>query len=91
MHVDHVGLRIEMIVPDVLEQHGARHHLAGVLHQVFEQAEFARLQRQLVLAAGDAMRQPVELEIADAVERFLGGAAAAARQHFDTGQELGKE
>ena len=45
VHVDDVGLRVEVVVPHVLEQHGARHHLAGVLHQVFEQAEFARLQR----------------------------------------------
>src|SRR3569623_326838 len=35
--VDHVGLRVEMVVPDVLEQHGAGHDLAGVLHQIFEQ------------------------------------------------------
>ena len=47
MHVDDIGLRIEMIVPDVLEQHGARHHLAGMSHQIFEQAEFARLQIDL--------------------------------------------
>ena len=46
MHVDDIGLRVEMIVPDVLQQHGARHHLAGVLHQIFEQAELARLQRR---------------------------------------------
>src|ERR1700688_1730256 len=44
MHVDHVGLRIEMIVPDMFEQHRAGDNLAGVLHQIFEQAEFARLQ-----------------------------------------------
>src|SRR5882757_4994424 len=90
VHVDHVGLRIEMIVPDVLQQHGARHHLAGMLHQIFEQAEFARLERQLVLAACDAMGEPVELEIADTVERVLGRTAAAARQHLDAGQQLGE-
>src|SRR5690348_8569366 len=37
--VDDVGLGIEVIVPDILEQHGARHHLAGVLHEVFEETE----------------------------------------------------
>ncbi len=41
-----------MIFPDVFEQHGARHHLAGVAHQVFEQPEFARLQVDLLAAAG---------------------------------------
>ena len=51
VHVDDVGLRIEMIVPDVFEQHGAGHHLAGVAHQIFEQAEFARLQRNFLARA----------------------------------------
>jgi len=83
MHVDHIGLRIEMIVPDIFQQHGARHHLAGVLHQIFQQAKLARLQRQLFLAAGDAVREPVELEIADAIDRLLGRTAMTAGQHFD--------
>src|SRR3954452_7349256 len=43
VHVDDVGLGVEVIVPDVFEQHGTGHHLAGVLHQIFEQAELARL------------------------------------------------
>ena len=90
MHVDDVGLRIEMIIPDVFEQHGARHHLARMLHQIFEQTEFARLQCQLVLAAGDPVREPVELEIADAIGGFLGRADIAARQHFDARLQFGK-
>ena len=36
------------------------------------------------------MRQPVELEIADAIDRLLAAAAAAARQHLDARQQLGK-
>jgi hypothetical protein len=32
-----VGLRVEMTVPDRLEQHGARDHLAFVAHRVGEQ------------------------------------------------------
>src|SRR6186713_3334359 len=47
MHVNNVGLRVEVIVPNMLEQHGAGHHLAGVLHQEFEQAELARLKHDL--------------------------------------------
>ena len=30
MHVDDVGLRIEVVVPDMLQQHRARHDLPGV-------------------------------------------------------------
>jgi hypothetical protein len=56
VHVDHVGLRIEMIIPNVLQQHGAGHDLAGMPHQIFEQAEFARLQLQLLPGAADFVR-----------------------------------
>jgi hypothetical protein len=41
---DDIRAWVEMNVPDVLKQHRARHHLAGVPHQVFEQAEFSWLQ-----------------------------------------------
>src|ERR1700674_623784 len=41
VHVDHVGLRVEVIVPHVLEQHGAGDHLAGVAHEIFQKPELA--------------------------------------------------
>src|SRR3972149_10610519 len=42
--LDHAGVRIEMKSPDVLQEHGPRHHLPGIAHQVLEQPEFLRLQ-----------------------------------------------
>ena len=44
MDVDHVGLRVEAVVPDLLEEHGAGHHLARVAQQHLEDLELARLQ-----------------------------------------------
>src|SRR5258708_38958619 len=44
MNVDDVGLRIEVIVPDALEKHGARHDLIGMAHQVLEHLKLPRLQ-----------------------------------------------
>src|SRR5262245_6883148 len=87
MHVDHVGLRVEMIVPHIFQQHGAGHHLPGMLHQVFEQAELARLQHDLLALAGHLMREPVELEVADPVDRLL-AAAAPPRQHLGAREQL---
>jgi len=49
-----------------------------------------RLQRELFLAARDAVRQPVELEVADAVAGLFGRSAAAARQHLNARQQFGK-
>src|SRR5271165_6877791 len=66
VHVDDIRLGIEMIVPDMLEQHGPGDDLAGVLHQVFEKAKFARLQDDLFAAAGHLVRKPVEREVSDA-------------------------
>ena len=40
--IDDVGGRIEVQVPDVLQQHGARHNLAFVADQIFENLKFAR-------------------------------------------------
>ena len=44
----------------------------------------------LLAAAGDPVRQPVELEIADPVDWSPRRAAAAARQHLDAGQQFGE-
>src|SRR5215475_12243935 len=51
MDVDHIGLRIEMIVPHALEQHGAGHDLASMAHKIFEQAELTGLELYRLLGA----------------------------------------
>jgi len=42
MGLDDIRLRIEMKIPDVFEQHCARHDAALVAHQIFQELEFAR-------------------------------------------------
>ena len=42
--VDGVGAGVEAVVPHVRHDHGLRHHLAGMTHQVLEQRELARAQ-----------------------------------------------
>ena len=54
MHVDDVGLRIEVIVPDILEQHRAGNDLIGMAHEEFEQPELARQQVELLAPRGTA-------------------------------------
>src|SRR5580692_7593928 len=91
MHIDYIGLRIEMIVPHMFEQHGARDHLAGVLHQKFEQPKFARLQDDFLGPARDFVRQPVKRQVGDPEHRLLRRAlGAATRQGFNPGQKLGE-
>ena len=65
MGLHDVGLWIEMELPNLLEQHGASHHTAGVAHQIFEQAELARLQLDLLPGAPDLATDQVHLEVGD--------------------------
>ena len=42
VHVDYVSGRIEIQIPDVLQQHGARYDPFRVAYEIFEDAEFSR-------------------------------------------------
>src|SRR5215469_1694919 len=41
MNIDEIGLRDEFVIPDILEQHGACHHLVFAAHHIFEEAELS--------------------------------------------------
>src|SRR3990167_10970425 len=82
MHVDHVRLRIEMIFPDILQQHGSRDDLARMLHQIFEQAEFARLEVDLLPFPHDLAGEEVNFEVTDLKARADLVRIGAADQHL---------
>src|SRR6185295_3840902 len=63
--VNDVGAGVEMIVPHLLEEHGAGDDAAFVAGEIFEQQIFARLQFDLPAAAPDRPRQRVDFEVAD--------------------------
>ena len=56
----------------------------ALLHQVFEQAELARLQLDRLAGARDRVRQPVEHEIADDVARLRCSSGCARRASAST-------
>src|SRR3569623_1936213 len=92
--VDDVGGGIEVQVPDMLEQHRAGDDAALVAHEIFEQLEFPRQQRNLAAMTARTAGEQVDGEIADPQDGFLGhGVAAAAeclepRQQFDEGERF---
>ena len=93
MHVDNIRSRVEVIVPDLLEHHRARHHLPGVPREIFEQVEFARSQRDRAALPDDGAREQVDLEIADRqLGRLPFGAATidATEDRIDPSGELGE-
>ena len=89
MHVDDVGLRVEMAVPDVLQQHHARDDLVLVLHQVSQQLELSRLQVDLLPAARHFPGQQIQVQVVDLVFRRLLLRPTAPDQRFDAGDQLG--
>src|SRR5215471_4930728 len=86
--VDDVGGRIEMKVPYVLEQHGARHDSAFVADQIFEQLEFPRKELDFTPAPARGPRHEIDLEIADAQHRLPDHGGAATSESLDARQQL---
>src|SRR3954451_19499883 len=62
-HVDDVGLRIEVVFPDVRQDHRLRYDLAGVANQIFEQHDLARPQIERLAAAVYLARQQIERQV----------------------------
>src|SRR5437868_15061058 len=62
VHIDDVGLRIEVQIPDSFEQHGARDDLAGPAHQVFQQLELLGGEVDVLAGAHDASGEQVEFQ-----------------------------
>ena len=93
MDVDHVGSRIEMIIPDLLEKHRARDDAPCISGKIFDQAEFARLQIDDSRSAPGAPLEEVNFEIADMNDGFTARRFTlfgSAEQRTDTGVKLGK-
>src|SRR5215208_5327514 len=63
--IDDVGARVEVVVPNLREDHRLGDHPPGVPRQVLEQREFARAQIDAALAASDLAGQQVNRQIAD--------------------------
>src|SRR5688572_23523244 len=55
-HLDGVRVTIEILIVDMLDQLGARYHLALVVHQIAQELVFLRGQPHRLAAQGDAAR-----------------------------------
>src|SRR5580704_15986569 len=86
--VDDVRGRIEMKIPDVLQQHRAGDDPALVAGQIFEQLEFARQQLDVLAVPAGGPLDQVDREIADAQDGLLGDSVAAPAECFEARQQL---
>ena len=86
--VDDVRRRIEMQVPDVLQQHCAGDDAAFVADQVLQELELTRQQRDLLAAPARITRDQVDGKIADAQNRFFSDRVAAAAERLQAREQL---
>src|SRR5689334_21151094 len=64
-HLDRVGVAIEVLVVEMLDQFGSRHHLALVMGEIGEQAVFEARQLHRVAVYGDATGALVDAQGTD--------------------------
>src|SRR5260370_24941218 len=67
--IDNIRRRIEMKIPDVLQQHRPGHNAAFVPDQIFHQLEFPRKKKNVLAAPAGASRHQVDREVADTRDR----------------------
>ena len=91
MHVNDIGLGIEMIVPDIFQQHGTRDDVAGIAHEILQQLEFAGLEEDRLAGAGNGAGQEIDFKIGRPQPRCreLRSTLRAAKA-FDAGEKFGK-
>src|SRR4051812_22736867 len=88
VNVDDIGTLVIAVGPDLLEQHGARNHLSGVVHQIFEQPVFAREQLDDATAALDLPLEQIDVEVSDPKHRLAIRNGAATQQNLDARRQL---
>ena len=88
LYVDDIGLRVEVIIPHIFQQHSARDHLSGVTHEVFQQAKLARLQINALAFTGNFAFQQIEFQIANVQQGRCVFRVRAAYQCFETASTI---
>src|SRR5256885_9476468 len=88
MYVDDVGLRVEMVVPHIFQQHRPGYDMTGVAHQVFQELKLPRQEFDDLVAALHRAGQQIELEIGDAKPGLGRTLGATAEQRLDARQQF---
>src|SRR5262245_26913011 len=90
MDLDDVRSRIEMELPNPFQQHRLGDDAAGIAHQVFEHAEFLRLQFDGNASPADGPSQQVHLEIANLEADLLLRGGRTTPDGVEAGKQLGE-
>jgi len=90
MHVDHVGLWVEVMFPDVFEEHRPRDHLVDVASEIFQKLEFSPLQLDRLSVARHSVRKKVDAQVGDGEHRLDFDALRPARESLEPREKLTK-
>src|SRR3984957_8198464 len=82
LDVDDIGLRHEVEIPDILEQHRPGHDLARTAHEIFKQGEFSRQEVNRLAVPPGAPFNEIHLQMADLQSREP-RVAAPTQEGFD--------
>jgi D-alanyl-D-alanine carboxypeptidase/D-alanyl-D-alanine-endopeptidase (penicillin-binding protein 4) len=86
--LERVGRRAEVVAPDAVEDHLARQHLTGVVHEQLEQQELGARQLDPPRAAVDLVGARVELEVREAQDLAVLLPPGAAQQGAQPREQL---
>src|SRR5262252_10934408 len=86
-HLDGIGVAIEVLVVEMLDQFAARDHTAGMMHEIGEQPILVRGELDRIAADRHAAGAGVEAHGA-AIELALGVAGGTSQERPDPGQNL---
>src|SRR5215469_7032475 len=88
INVDDVGRRVEVEIPDMLQQHRSGNRLSDITNQILEKLKFPWQQLDLAAAPTNDPRQQVDLQIANTEDGFLYHCSAATGERIDPRQHL---
>src|SRR5262245_21746247 len=81
--VDDIGRRIEMKIPDVLQQHRPRDDAALIAHQIFQELKFLGQKLDVLAVPAHGPRDQVDRKIADTQDGFLRDRLAAPAERLE--------
>src|SRR5690606_2748913 len=90
VHVDHIGLGVEMVVPHVLEEHRTSDHLVAMAHKILEQAKFAGLDVKRTAGASHSPAGKIHFKVVDPQHFVPPGRRTATAKRFDPSGKLGE-
>src|SRR5512132_4222651 len=84
------GLRVEVKVPNLLEEHRPGNDLTGITHQEFQQLEFARLQIDFLAGSRHSPLDQIHLQVARPQDGRRPSGNRSAAKYIDARQQLGE-